>query len=235
MHTVHLFGKSCPGRHQKCHLCVWVWVGNGFMLVVPPLGCHRTLNNCLCQGDTDPSQSHRNGLFMLHQNQTNAEIEKSVYTFQSVPGWMARGFTQCMGDKHRVMGRPISFSIALLDHYHRNGPVGLLGSYARICWGLISTAELLADCIHRYPSNPVHYRFERSKPLYGDLKHTKADQGRPSQTMHGRREPGTAVKISNMRGHNKVSQKVFQKCSSKQSVQCPKKLSQKSVKKVFQK
>ena len=129
MHTVHFFRKSCPGRHQKCHLCVWVWVGNGFMLVVPPLGCHRTLNNCLCQGDTDPSQSHRNGLFMLHQNQTNAEIEKSVYTFQSVPGWMARGFTQCMGDKHRVMGRPISFSIALLDHYHRNGPVGLLGSY----------------------------------------------------------------------------------------------------------
>ena len=36
------------------------------------------------------------------------------------------------------------------------------------------------------PVHPSHYRFEHSKPLYGDLKQQKqinVDQGRPKQTM----------------------------------------------------
>ena len=55
-------------------------------------------------------------------------------------GWW--GGTQCMGDKHRIMVWPISFPIALLGHYHRNGPVGLLGYMQEYARTLLSTLDI---------------------------------------------------------------------------------------------
>ena len=155
-------GKVVPEviRSVICILYHRNLVGNGFMLVVPPLGCHRTLNNCLCQGDTDPSQSYRNGVLMLRQNQTNARL---CLVCASLDG---EGLTQCMGDKHRIMVRPISFSIALLDHYHRNGPVGLLGSYARICWGPIINFSNIWDL---NSGGPQGWPLDSLNQIYGHI------------------------------------------------------------------
>ena len=47
-----------------------------------------------------------------------------------------------MGDKHRIMVWPISFSIALLGHYHRNGPLGLLGYMQEYARTLLSTLDI---------------------------------------------------------------------------------------------
>ena len=67
-----------------------------------------------------------------------------------------------------------------------------------------------------HPIHPIQstYRFECSKPLYGDLKQTKADQDVP------KKDPKKRVP--------KRSQKISQKSSQKQ---CPKTVSQKSVNK----
>ena len=66
--------------------------------------------------------------------------------------------------------------------------------------------------------------FERSKPLYGDLKQTKVDQVRAWQT---KAEPGTAgTDKYNTKGRlesQMVTQKVQKKCPKTAWKKCPKK------------
>ena len=62
---------------------------------------------------------------------------------------------------------------------------------------------------HRGPIHSTN-RFESLKPLYGDLKQTKADQGGPSQTMTEKSVPKKFQKLS-QKMSQKVSLKVLQK------------------------
>ena len=131
-----------PVRWKKLFLPIsWQWsqrylrlvylhhrnlVGNGFVLLHPS-SPSAVANNRLCDRNTDLSHSHRNDASTLRQIQVKGKVCVYLRINLCQAGW--RGRAQCMGDKHQIMVWPISFSIALLGHYHRNGPVGLSGSY----------------------------------------------------------------------------------------------------------
>ena len=115
---------------QRCLRLVYLHhrnlVGNGFVLLHPS-SPSAVANNRLCDRNTDLSHSHCNDASTLRQIQVKGKVCVYLCINLCQAGW--RGRAQCMGDKHQIMVWPISFSIALLGHYHRNGTVGLSGSY----------------------------------------------------------------------------------------------------------
>ena len=109
------------------------------MLVVPLRGCHRF---CATERSTIAFVKVTQILLGFNDPPSSNQRMKRVCMRFSLcqAGWW--GGTQCMGDKHRIMVWPISFSIALLGHYHRNGPVGLLGYMQEHARTSLSTLEI---------------------------------------------------------------------------------------------